>query len=143
MNQSSCVFCRILAGEIAAKVIERNNHAVAILDAFPLAAGHSLVVGTSHIAKVQDVDSGEWQGVLNLVHRIVPAIEKATGAPSTTIAIHNGKEAGQEIPHLHVHVIPRRQGDGAGPVHSMFRQRPESSSLDMEAIRNEIASQLS
>ena len=61
---------------------------------------------------------------------------------SSTIAIHNGKEAGQEIPHVHIHVIPRERSDGAGPVHSMFKNKPNVSSSDMASIIAEIKKSL-
>lgn len=138
-----CVFCRIIAGSIPAKVIASNDGAVAILDAFPLAPGHSLVISRSHSGKVQQLEKGEATGVFELVREVVAAVENATQAPATTVAIHNGKEAGQEIAHVHVHIIPRSTGDGAGPVHSMFRHRPDSGILDMDSIRDKIASQLS
>ena len=57
-------------------------------------------------------------------------------------AIHNGKEAGQEIPHVHIHVIPRESGDGAGPVHSMFKNKPNVTNLDMSSIVEEIKKSL-
>ena len=143
MQDMNCVFCRIFDGKIPAKVVARNGEALAVLDAFPLAAGHTLVISKSHSSKVQDLDGKESQGVFELACRVAPAVEKATGAPSTIIAVHNGKEAGQEIPHVHVHIIPRRRGDGAGPVHSMFRERPDSGSLDMESICSKISSHIS
>jgi histidine triad (HIT) family protein len=137
-----CVFCRIFAGSIPAKVIARNDGALAILDAFPLAPGHTLVISRSHRGKVQQLEKDEAANVFGLVRVVVAAVENATGAPATTVAIHNGKEAGQEIAHVHVHIIPRSSGDGAGPVHSMFRQRPDSGTLDMDSICAKIASQL-
>ena len=143
MHQSSCVFCRIFSGEIPANVIDRNAHALAILDAFPLAVGHALVISESHVGKVQDLGSAESQSIFELTKKIIPAVELGVGVGSTTIAIHNGIEAGQEIPHVHIHIIPRRQGDGAGAVHSMFRQRPESGSVDMGSVCRKIISKLS
>jgi histidine triad (HIT) family protein len=143
LHQSSCVFCKIFSGEIPSNVIDRNAHALAILDAFPLAVGHALVISKSHIGKIQDLSSAESQAIFELARKIVPAIELGAGVGSTTIAIHNGPEAGQEIPHVHVHIIPRKQGDGAGAVHSMFKQRPVSGSLDLSAICRNIISKLS
>ena len=55
-------------------------------------------------------------------------------SPSTLIAIHNGKESGQEIPHVHVHLIPRNSSDGAGPVHSMFSKRPTLDEDEFEQV---------
>ena len=143
MRDENCVFCKIFDGKIPANMVARNSEALAILDAFPLVAGHTLVISKSHTGKVQDLDRQESQGIFELACKVASAVEKATGAPSTTIAVHNGREAGQEIPHVHVHIIPRSPGDGAGPVHSMFRERPDSASLDMDSICSKIASHIS
>ena len=143
MQDPNCVFCRIAAGKIPAKVIAQNEAAVALLDAFPLAIGHTLVISKSHQAKVQDLGNAEAQWLFELACRAAAAVEGATGTPATTIAIHNGREAGQEIPHVHVHIIPRKQGDGAGPVHSMFRNRPAASSpQEMDSLCSKISSYL-
>jgi histidine triad (HIT) family protein len=137
-----CVFCRILDEKIPAKVIERTDNALAILDAFPLAAGHSLVISKSHVGKLQDLGKQELAALFEQVQKVTAAVEKATRVTATTIAIHNGKNAGQEIPHVHIHIIPRNEGDGAGAVHSMFRKRPDSSSMDMDSICSKISSYL-
>lgn len=114
-------------------MIARNDNSIAILDAFPLAKGHALVVSKSHRPKVQDLEKLEAQSLFELASSIARAVEGAMDVEATTIAIHNGRVAGQEIPHVHVHIIPRSKGDGAGPVHSMFRNRPERSSPDEAA----------
>ena len=57
---------------------------------------------------------------------------------ASTIAIHNGLEAGQEILHVHIHIIPRISGDGAGPVHSMFKNRPKISSEKLDSMLDRI-----
>jgi histidine triad (HIT) family protein len=95
------------------------------------------------VGKVQDLGGAESQAVFELVRKITPAVELGVGSGSTTIAIHNGREAGQEIPHLHVHIIPRKEGDGAGAVHSMFKHRPESGSVDMDSVCSGIIAKLS
>ncbi|WP_415281994.1 HIT family protein [Candidatus Nitrososphaera sp. FF02] len=129
-----CIFCKIVSGQIPARIVRQNEKAVAFLDAFPLAAGHALVVPKAHYQKVQDMTPADAQAVFQLVHKMVGRVESATGAAASTIAVHNGKEAGQEVPHVHVHIIPRKQGDGAGPVHSMFKNRPKPSAQEMDAL---------
>ena len=91
---------------------------MAFLDAFPLAKGHTLVIPKNHHVKIQDMSDEENSDLFSLVHKVLPKIDKLTGA--TLVAIHNGKEAGQEIPHVHVHLVPRTAGDSAGAIHSMF-----------------------
>lgn len=133
-----CIFCRIIQGQVPARTLDQNNSAVAILDAFPLSIGHTLVVPKIHYPKIQDMDNDSSCSVLSLVIKMSAALERAMNVNSTTIAIHNGRDAGQEIPHLHVHIVPRTKGDGAGPVHSMFKQRPTLNSDQLELISRTI-----
>jgi histidine triad (HIT) family protein len=76
--------------------------------------------------------------VFDMLWQVSLAVEKAAGANASTIAIHNGREAGQEIPHVHIHIIPRNTDDGAGPVHSMFKKRPISNPEEMDLIHDRI-----
>ena len=68
----------------------------------------------------------------NTVHKVISNVDKLTGA--TLLAIHNGKDSGQEIPHVHVHLIPRQPSDQAGPVHSMFKDRPKLSDEELDEL---------
>ncbi len=142
MGDPECIFCRVVSGEIPARVLTQNELAVALLDAFPLAVGHSLVITRSHRPKVQDLTSKETVALFEMTRQIASAVEAAMQVPSTTIAIHNGREAGQEIPHVHVHVIPRTRADGAGPVHSMFKVRPKLSTKEFDSVYDKIADSL-
>ncbi len=113
-----CIFCKIVSGQIPTKIIKETLHSMAFLDAFPLTKGHTLVIPKKHHVKIQDMSNNENSDLFSLVHQILPKIDNLTGA--TLIAIHNGKQAGQEIPHVHVHLVPRTDGDSAGAIHSMF-----------------------
>jgi len=113
-----CIFCKIVSGQIPTKIIKETLYSMAFLDTFPLAKGHVLVIPKNHHVKIQDMSDEENSDLFLLVHKVLPKIDKLTGA--TLVAIHNGKEAGQEIPHVHVHLVPRTTGDSAGAIHSMF-----------------------
>ena len=113
-----CIFCKIISGEIPARILSETRHSISFLDAFPLAMGHALVVPKNHHEKVQDMPGAENADLFSLVHTMASRIDSLTGA--TLIAIHNGRNAGQEIPHLHVHIVPRSKNDSAGPIHGMF-----------------------
>jgi len=113
-----CIFCKIISGQIPTNKIKETSHSLAFLDAFPLTKGHTLVIPKNHHVKIQDMSDEENIDLFSLVHKVLPKIDGLTG--STLIAIHNGKEAGQEIPHVHVHLVPRYANDSAGPIHSMF-----------------------
>ena len=134
----TCIFCKIIKGQIPARILNQDDLAVAMLDAFPLADGHTLVVPKIHYSKIQDMDRDTSASVFSLVRKISADPGEAVNVNSTTIAIHNGKEAGQEIPHLHVHIIPRTKDDGAGPVHSMFENRPSLNTDQFDLIYRNI-----
>jgi histidine triad (HIT) family protein len=118
----------------------QNDRAVALLDAFPLAAGHTLVIPKSHYAKVQDMTEQDATALFEIMCKVVNAVETGSQVDASTIAIHNGSDAGQEIPHVHVHIVPRKRGDGAGAIHSMFKNRPKLSPQEMDSLRDKIAS---
>ena len=143
MQDPNCIFCKIIAGEISTRIIIQNEKAMALLDAFPLAAGHTLVIPKSHYAKVQQMSERDAAAVFEIVWKLAGAVETASQVNASTIAIHNGSDAGQEVPHVHVHIVPRKTGDGAGAIHSMFKIRPKLSPQDMDSLRNRIADNLS
>lgn len=113
-----CIFCKIISKEIPAKILHETNNSICFLDAFPLTKGHVLVIPKNHCEKIQDMNKDENNDLFSLVHLMMSKVDSITG--STLVAIHNGKEAGQEIPHLHVHLVPRDSSDKGGPIHSMF-----------------------
>jgi histidine triad (HIT) family protein len=134
----TCIFCKIAQKKIDAKIIDENENAIAFLDAFPLTAGHTLVITKKHYAKLQEVELDQMAYLFNLIHKILPPIEKGTGVQSTLIAIHNGKDAGQVIPHLHVHIVPRKAGDGGGAIHSMFDSSDRLGEYEMNKVLKSI-----
>jgi histidine triad (HIT) family protein len=136
--EKNCTFCKIVDGSISARIISQNDKAVAFLDAFPLSVGHTLIIPKRHYSKVQDMNREFSSAIFDLLRIVTPAVEEATGVKASTIAIHNGLEAGQEILHVHIHIIPRISGDGAGPVHSMFKNRPQISSEKLDSMLDRI-----
>ena len=133
-----CIFCKIANKEIPSKIITETNKSIAFLDAFPLSRGHTLVIPKCHYEKVQDMTDMDNADLFNTVHKVISKVDKLTGA--TLLAIHNGKDSGQEIPHVHVHLIPRQPSDHAGPVHSMFKDRPKLSDEELDELYAKIKS---
>ena len=127
-----CIFCKIVEKEISSKIITETKNSIAFLDAFPLSVGHTLVIPKNHYEKVQDMTDVDNNDLFDTVHKVIPKVDKLTG--STLLAIHNGKDSGQEIPHVHVHLIPRNTDDQAGPVHSMFKNRPKISDEELDKL---------
>ena len=131
-----CIFCKIAKREISAKIITETKNTIAFLDVFPLSRGHTLVIPKQHYERVQDMTNDDNIDLFNTLHKVISKVDKISG--STLLAIHNGKESGQEIPHVHVHLIPRQPNDSAGPVHSMFKNRPKLSDEEMEELCTKI-----
>jgi histidine triad (HIT) family protein len=133
---ADCIFCRIIGREIKAKVVLETPKSLAFLDAFPLAKGHTLVIPKKHYERIQDMSADDNADLFDTVHRLIVKVDKISG--STLLAVHNGKGAGQEVPHVHVHLVPRADGDGAGPIHKMFQNRPQLSDEDLEDVKRQI-----
>ena len=128
----NCIFCKIVNGTISAKKLYETSNSLAFLDAFPLVRGHTLVIPKNHYAKVQDMNESDSKDLFETVKILTKKLESISS--SSLIAIHNGKESGQEIPHVHVHIVPRNSSDGAGPIHNMFVKRPTLDENESEEI---------
>ena len=111
---ASCVFCAIIAGERPADFILREGDAsagvVAFLDARPLFKGHVLVVPSAHVATLPDLPRAGLEPLFGAVQRVARAVEVGLDAHGSFVAMNN--KVSQSVPHLHVHVVPRRRKDG-------------------------------
>ena len=132
----NCIFCKIVKKEIPSKIIMESKNSIAFLDAFPVSRGHTLVIPKNHYEKVQDMEELDSIDLFSTVQNVISKVDKITG--STLLAVHNGKDSGQEVPHVHVHLIPRKLSDQAGPVHSMFKDRPKLSDKELEELCTKI-----
>ena len=132
----NCIFCKIASKEIPAKILVETESCIGFLDAFPLAKGHALVIPKNHYEKLQDLPTDVNTEMFSTIHSLISKIDTLTGA--TLVAVHNGRESGQEIPHVHVHLIPRSSDDSAGAVHSMFSQKPELSESEIDELYSKL-----
>ena len=132
MELSDCIFCKIVSKEIPTKILVETESCIGFLDAFPLAKGHALVIPKHHYEELQDLPINVNTEVFSTVHSLISKVDSLTGA--TLVAVHNGKQSGQEIPHVHVHLIPRSKDDSAGAVHSMFSKKPDLSESEIEEL---------
>jgi histidine triad (HIT) family protein len=110
MAPRPCPFCEIVAGRSHAHIVLDSPGAVGFLDARPLFAGHVLLVPRAHVETLTDLSSGDVGPFFQTAQRIAGALERALGADGTFVAINN--RVSQSVPHLHVHVVPRRKKDG-------------------------------
>jgi histidine triad (HIT) family protein len=138
MATTGCVFCRIVAGTASARIVRETETTLAFLDANPLAPGHTLVVPKGHHERLADMAHDLAADVFAEVRELVPRVEAAVDADGTTVGVNDGGAAGQEVPHVHVHVVPRFDDDGGGPIHRVTGARPDLSDDEMERIAERI-----
>lgn len=105
-----CVFCGIVAREVAAHEVWRDRQVVAFLDRSPLFVGHTLVVPVAHHETLTDLPAEEVGPFFEQVRRLTAAVRAGTGAAGAFVAMNN--VVSQSVPHLHAHVVPRNRGDG-------------------------------
>jgi histidine triad (HIT) family protein len=136
---ADCVFCQIIDGEIPSRTVYEDEDVLAFLDVNPLARGHTLVIPKAHEAAAADLPGDVRDALFTAVGRLAPAVEAAVGADASTIGMNNGPASGQEVPHGHVHVVPRFEGDGVGPLHALDWPAPELDDDEFDDIQAAIS----
>jgi histidine triad (HIT) family protein len=131
-----CVFCAILAGEAEASAVGESARALAVLDIQPVTAGHTLVVPRRHAARLAELDPEDGGELFRLAQRVAAALYASNlRSDGVNFFLADGLAAGQEVFHVHLHVLPRFPGDGFGlhvPENYRLRERAE---LDEVAAR--------
>ena len=107
---SECVFCGIVAGEVAAEHVLQTPDVTAFLDARPIFKGHVLLVPREHVPTLPDLPARLRDPFLAAGQRLAKAMVDALGAQGSFVAMNN--TVSQSVPHLHLHVVPRTKGDG-------------------------------
>ena len=133
-----CIFCKIISKEIPAKILYEDEYSISFLDAFPVAKGHALVIPKKHFAQIQDMSSDMNQKLFDTVHKMITKIDSVMG--STLVLIHNGKDSGQEIMHVHVHLIPRGIDDSGDNLDSMFKNKIKLTDDEIDDLCTKIKS---
>ena len=102
---------------------------------FGIPYGH--LFGKAHVARVEDLPENDAAALFRALHRLVGPIQAAVDAPASTIGINNGRESGQEVPHVHIHVIPRFREDRGGIIQGIARApgRPNEDEMRQIAVR--------
>ena len=114
MSAENCIFCKIVRGEMPSSVIFEDEHSVAFMDVFPIVEGHCLLIPKIHYENMFDVDPDVVAHLAKNLADLTRRVQKATGAQGVINIATNGEGAGQEIPHLHFHAIPRSKGSPFG-----------------------------
>lgn len=103
-----CIFCKIVAWEIPAERVLEGEDFIVIKDANPKVEGHLLVIPREHYESFMDMPKSLYEGMLETAKFALAKLE----AKDFNLVLNNGKIAGQVVPHVHLHVLPRREGDG-------------------------------
>jgi histidine triad (HIT) family protein len=111
----SCIFCKIVRKQAPASIVYEDEVVMVFLDLRPLNIGHTLVIPKAHYVDIFDIPEKELSQVHKVAKQVSFAIKKATNADGISIIQQSGKAAGQDIFHLHVHVVPRFEGQKLPP----------------------------
>ncbi|MBK9119723.1 MAG: HIT family protein [Phycisphaerales bacterium] len=114
------IFTKIVAGEIACHRVYEDEHVLAFLDIRPLADGHTLVIPKRSVERLDQLTEDEAAALGRALLRVARRVVTVVGATDYNLLQNNGACAGQEVPHVHFHIIPRHRGDGLG-----YRWQPQ------------------
>lgn len=117
---SDCVFCKIISGEIPSSKVYEDEHTCVIMDVANDVDGHMLAIPKQHIGNILDCDNGNLTYLIKTVQLISKHCVENCGFDGVNLLNASGESAGQSVPHFHIHIIPRKNGDGidAWPVFS-------------------------
>jgi len=107
----NCIFCKIIAGDIPSATIYENDEFKVILDRFPASEGHVLVMPKEHCANLFEIDEEKAGRLFSLAVKVAKIMKNTIGFENMNLVQNNGPVAGQTVNHLHVHLIPRYEGD--------------------------------
>lgn len=111
---ADCVFCMILDGKIPAAKVYDDERTLAFMDINPLSRGHCLVVTKAHAATLYDAEVEDLKAAIATAKKVAGALRKALSPDGLNVLQANGVAAFQSVPHFHLHLIPRWNGDGKG-----------------------------
>jgi histidine triad (HIT) family protein len=134
---SECKFCQVVSGALSAAVVFEDRHSICFLDYRPLFAGHCLLIPKQHYETLLELPSEQLAEFFGNVQRISGAVQRAMQAEGTFVAINN--RVSQSVPHLHVHIVPRRKGDG---LKGFFWPRKQYRDGELTVVQQAIRAEL-
>ncbi len=134
-----CIFCRIIANELPSRRLYEDDEIIAFLNIRPVQPGHALVVPKVHVETLLDAPAPLLARWIEVTQRVARALKDATGCPGFQLGQNNGKAGGQEVPHLHMHIIPRYDHDGLAERHGQSLDEAQADAL-MAKVRAALAS---
>lgn len=136
LADKTCTFCDLIHGAGEVSICYEDSDALAFMDIQPVNPGHVLVVPRRHFEQIEDVPAELAMHLFRVATKLAPAVKKASDAEGINVVVNSGSAAGQDEPHYHVHVIPRRQNDGFDiPLPFEGSSMPDRTLLDATAVR--------
>lgn len=132
-----CLFCKIARGEIPAEKIYEDEYILAFLDITPRSPGHTMVIPKEHARNLLELPSKLIAPFFEGVQKVLGMIHRALEPDGFTLGMNQGKVSGQEVDHLHFHIMPRWHGDGGHSVQSVISNIPQE---ELKAIGEKIRS---
>ncbi|MCK4429323.1 MAG: HIT family protein [Candidatus Aenigmarchaeota archaeon] len=142
---TDCLFCKIASGEIPSLKVYETELFLAFLDINPCSKGHTVIIPKKHYQKLEEVPVEEAKEMFSFIYKLVKVVPGVVGTTDCNIGVNNGKFAGQEVPHLHFHIIPRFEGDKGIPIQGLVRVEVNKEELPvlaqkiLTAMQNPIA----
>lgn len=128
---TDCLFCSIVAGEVPSQMVYEDESSLAFLDIQPINRGHTLVIPKEHATGLSDLPPAAAAHMMQVAQKIGAALRAADlQCEGVNLLLADGEAAGQEVPHVHLHVVPRAYGDGFGySFPADYAQKPEQDEL--------------
>ena len=131
-SDGSCIFCAIVRGDAPSEIVLDDPAGIAFLDRRPLLPGHVLLVPRSHVATLPDLPVAEVGQLFTLARSLTRAVPRATGGEGAFLAVNN--VVSQSVPHLHIHVVPRRNDDRLFSRNLAWTRRPYRDEEQMRQV---------
>ena len=139
-SDGSCSFCAIVRGDAPAEIVLDDPAGIAFLDRRPLLPGHVLLVPRSHVVTLPDLPVAEVGALFTLARSLTRAVPRATGGEGAFLAVNN--VVSQSVPHLHIHVVPRRNDDRLFSRNLAWTRRPYRDEDEMRRVATAIRAAL-
>lgn len=127
-----CIFCKIVAGEMPSFKVYEDADILAFMDIKPFTRGHSLVIPKQHFENIFDISEDALQKVSVVAKKLSQKIKDVLAADSIRLSQSNGKVAGQDVMHFHLHIIPRYKDDGVPMSATTTAQPPQADSEELK-----------
>ncbi|MFH1947254.1 MAG: HIT family protein [Candidatus Magasanikbacteria bacterium] len=124
---TDCIFCKIIKGEIPNYTVYEDEKVLAFLDIHPHAKGHTVVIPKVHAENYFDLNEDLLEHLSLGIKRTMEKIDKVLNPDGYNVGWNQGEVAGQAVPHLHIHIMPRWEGDGGGSMHSIVNNAGDKS----------------